>query len=376
LLLFDLVRGKITTRRALSKWRQSAFLRRQRRQLFQSSLTAPDFDLASRIDRIAATKRTITKIVVASEWRRQIVQSQAAGLVNVLLRKRSLRRYISLWESKFRDRLVHLIHKFHKKVESTTTGRLPDLLGTLHGLISRQAELETELENREREISDLMAVIAAHSEQRVELESLIRSETQEHDRVHALRNGIDCDYKDQIANLRMALSAIGTRRTRIDEGRQRLSLQKRAKKITSETLGESQESLQERLTKLRQKLEAAQTVAVQFRDELLATEQEQNEGIGEIVRMKGEIARLKQECEGLADRAEDGQAVLGDSLEALNEQYQEVEEELEKAQKVIEQYNEELVDQDGKIDILSRELALSRQRYKTAVHAFRDDEEI
>jgi chromosome segregation ATPase len=243
-------------------------------------------------------------------------------------------------------------------------------------LISRQAELETEVEGREREISDVMSVIRDHQSQLVELESLIRDETAERDRVRALRETIDRDYKDQIASLRMSISAIGSRRPRIKEGRQRLSLQKRAKKITAETLGESQESLHARLSALRQKLEAAQTVAVRFRDELLATEEEQNEVIGEIAAMKGEIARLKQECDALAEHAEDAQTVLGESLEQLNAQYQEVTEELENAQKVIEQYNEELIDQDGKIDILSRELALSRQRYKTAVHAFRDDDEI
>jgi chromosome segregation ATPase len=123
-------------------------------------------------------------------------------------------------------------------------------------------------------------------------------------------------------------------------------------------------------------LDGAQTVAVQFRDELLATEEEQNEVLSEIGALKLEIARLRQECSALADQAEVGQEELGDNLEALNAQYQEAVEELGRAQKVIEQYNDELVDQDGKIDILSRELTLSRQRYKTAIHAFRDDDDI
>jgi chromosome segregation ATPase len=362
--------------RALSKWHQSAFLRRQRRQLFQSSLIVPDFDLLSRIDRIASAKRTITALVVAGEWRRESAYGKEASLVEILLRKRSLRRYFSFWESSFRDRLVHRFHKFHRKVEAKSTARLPDLLGSLHALISRQAELETELEIRERELSDVAAVTRDNESQLAQLEAILKDETQEHARVQAMRASIDRDYKDQIASLRMSLSSIGSRRARIEKGRQRLNLQKRAKRITSETLGESQESLQARLGGLRQKLDAAQTVAIQFRDELLATEEEQNEVLGEITGMKREIARLKQECEALADQAEAGQAALGDSLDALNVQYQDIVDELEKARTVIEQYNDELVDQDGKIDILSRELALSRQRYRTAVRAFRNDEDI
>jgi chromosome segregation ATPase len=172
----------------------------------------------------------------------------------------------------------------------------------------------------------------------------------------------------------MALSRdVSTRRERIDAGRQRLKLQKRAKKVTSETLGESQESFQTRLGSLRERLAAAQGVAVQFRDALLVEEVEHEGAVVEIGGMRREIARLSQECEALAAKGEEEQTALGQGLESLNVQYQDVVEDLGQARKYVERYNDELVDQDGKIEILVRELALTKQRYRTALTAFTED---
>jgi chromosome segregation ATPase len=243
-------------------------------------------------------------------------------------------------------------------------------------LVAREAELETELESRDAEIEDIVSVIADNEAQLERLESENAEAGAERARVQDLRDGVDRDYKDQIAELRMALrQQIDTRQERIDAGRQRLKLQKRAKKVTSETLGESQGSLQARLNGLRDRLAAAQVVAVQFRDTLLAVEAEQLPVINDIGAMRSEISLLTQDCEGLAKREKEGQETSGESLESLNQQYQGIVQDLAQAKDHIERYNEELLDQDGKIEILNRELALARQRYRTTITAFGDDDE-
>jgi chromosome segregation ATPase len=171
----------------------------------------------------------------------------------------------------------------------------------------------------------------------------------------------------------MSLSVTFVRKEQIEEARQRLKLQKRAKKLTSETIADTRESQQSKLDSLRERLEAAQAVALQFRDELLTVETDQGDTLGEISELKMEIAILKNDCETLERRAVESREELERNLEELNCQYQEVVEELEEARKVIEQYGDELIEQDGKLDVLTRELGLARHRYKMALTTFRDD---
>jgi chromosome segregation ATPase len=243
--------------------------------------------------------------------------------------------------------------------------------------VSTRAELETELEVREREVADVNAVICDHRSRTCEVESQIEEETLENQRITALKASIEREYNDQIATLRMQLTQQDeTHKEKIDQARQRLKLQKNAKKLTSETLGESKEALQTKLGALRDKLASAQSIAIQFRDELIRTDEEQVEFSDEIGSMKIEIARLSRECDALLQKGEEERSTLGDNLEELNTQYQDVLDELNQSRKVIEQYNNELLDQDGKIDILSRELLLTKQRHKTAMEAFREDGEL
>jgi chromosome segregation ATPase len=314
---------------------------------------------------------------VLRHWRREIVFSHEAFLLCTLLLRRSQCRFFGIWESEFRQRLTNRACTRQHKAESRRGARLPDLLGRLHGLASRQAELETALEMRDSEIGDVRAVIAENELQLARLAAERTDASQERDRVQGLRDGVDRDYRDQIADLRMALSReIDTRRERIDAGRQRLKLQMRAKQITSETIGESQESLHARIGGIRERLAAAQSVAVHFRDALIAAEAEQAAAVDEIAAHRREIVKLSKECEGIAQKAEGGQDALAQGLESLNNQYQGAIEELGQARKCVERYNDELIDQDGKIEILTRELALARQRYRTALTAFTDDGEL
>jgi chromosome segregation ATPase len=237
--------------------------------------------------------------------------------------------------------------------------------------------LETELETRDREMEDFRAVIRNNELQLVQMESQIRDSQQENQRLHILRQNIDEDYMDQIAILRMELSReVGSRRGKIEEAKQKLELQRQAKTISSANFDESREILQSRRGELCEKLNLAQSIAMQFRDEILETDKEETALTAEIAQMRSEIAGLKRHCEALVRKGEEDQGTLGESIEDLNQQYQEAVEELEQAKKLIEQYNAELLDQDGRIDILARELALSQQRYQTTLSAFKQDEEV
>jgi chromosome segregation ATPase len=242
-------------------------------------------------------------------------------------------------------------------------------------LISRRAELETELEGRDSEIGDVRLVIEDSESQLRQLNAQIQDELQENERVKALASGIHQEYKEQIAVLQLSLSKeFDDRRDRIMEMRQRLKLQKQAKKVSNEGIDESHAALQVRITELRDRLSAAQGVAVQFRDELLRAEDEQAEMADDIMGMKADIGRLRTDCDALEGRSDDGQAALGASLQELNILYQSALQGLSQAKKLIERYNGELIDQDGRIDVLARELALSKQRYQTALSAFTDDD--
>jgi chromosome segregation ATPase len=243
--------------------------------------------------------------------------------------------------------------------------------------ISRRAELETEVETRDREIGDFHSVIRNNEMELAEMEARIRDVQQENRRLRGLRQTVDNDYRDQIAILQMELSReIGSRRTKIEEAKQRLELQRKAKKISSTSLGESLELLQSRSGELCEKLGRAHAVAMQFRDEILMRDDEATAAETEITKARLEIEGLKRECDALVHKEGEEHKAIGQCIDSLNQQYQEVMHELEQAAKVIEKYSGELIDQDGRIDILTRELALSQQRYRTTLSAFQQDEEV
>jgi hypothetical protein len=172
----------------------------------------------------------------------------------------------------------------------------------------------------------------------------------------------------------MALTRVAEGR-RIEDVRQLLELQKCAKRVAAEAIGDSQEVLQAKIVAMGEKLDGIQDVAVRLRDEVLACEEDQRDAGTDVAEMKVEIARLMRECEALLRAADEGQAALGESLQDMNPQRQAVVSDVGMARKWIEQYDEELVEQDGKIELLGKELALSRHRYKIALKVFGDNEE-
>ena len=374
-LLFDRLNSRIITAKFLSIWRIKAMNRRKRRSVFQESLSRPDFDVGPRIETISGAKERLAALKAARSLKSETMLAREAQTVAAVFRKRTLCKMFGKWESEVINGLARYAQRQRREVESQPNARAPDLLGRLHTLIARRAELETELENRQKEIDDISAVLSDNRRQLRDLNERMTEERVENTRVQELREGIDSEYKDQIANLRMMLwdDSVGNTK-RIEEAQKRMKLQKRAREITSDTIAESKESLQARLAVLNNKLGSAQAIAVQIRDELLVSEDEQNRVASDVVAMKVEISRLSQECEALKAKRDTSNTTIGDNLETLKSQYQAVMNELKHAKEVIDQYNEQLLDQDSRIDVLSRELALARQRRRTTVDAFSDRE--
>lgn len=374
LLLMDTLRSRLTIGKFVHVWRVKALHRRQRRSAFQESLGRPDFDIEPRIDTItdARDKLVLQKTMRALKAEHNL--EKEAATAGEILRRRILCRAFGRWESEVIKSLVKHTERRRMKVESHANARAPDLLGRLHSLITRRAELETALENSQREITDINSVICDRKKQIQAINDQIEDEQSENDRIQEMKAGIDNEYKDQIATLRMMLSKECDRRQeQIEVAKQRLKLQRKAKQMTSETIGESKEALQNKLGSIREKLASAQSIAVQIRDELIQSEDEQTDIANEMAAMKAEIAKLTYECEDLKRRREESNSMIGGNLDQLKKQYQDVLKEVNKAKKVIEQYNDELLDQDGRIDILTRELALARQRRRTAIDAFTQD---
>jgi hypothetical protein len=377
LLLADHLRSKVTLARRFALWKETVYLRRKKRRLFQLSLSAGDFDADRRIGSISDANTNLPQRTFLRGWRGEALCARAVATVRKVLQRRILCHSFGHWRSQYLRRLSSRLRRRHQKIETWANARAPDLLGKLHKFITRRAELETELERREREVADFHAVIDNNELELAQLESQIRDNRKEKQRLYAMREKVDEDYRDQIAILRMALShEIGSRRSKIEEAKQKLEMQQRAKKISSASFGESLEALQSRRGDLRERLNRAQSVAMRFRDEILETDDEQTAATAEIAQARLQIAQLRRDCDALLRKGDEDQEALRETVDELDMQYQEALQELEHAAKVSEQYNVELSDQDGSIEILAREFALSQQRYQTTLSAFQQDDEV
>ena len=375
LLLLDKLNGHIVIAKFLQIWRLKTMNRRKKRSIFQESLSRPDFDLEPKIGTISECKERLMAMKASRTLKNETLVKRESQTAAALLFRRILCKYFGKWQSELIRKMTTYAKTQRHKCEFNANARAPDLLGKLHALITKRAELETELEARQNEADDISSVIQDNKRQLVAVNEQIQEQKIEHARVQELKRGIDSDYKDQIATLRMLLrKECDTRQEKIEEAQKRIKLQMKAREATSETIHESKESLQVRLGELNQKLASAQSIAVQIRDELLTSEDEQASVASDIIAMKMEISRLNQECDALRQKRESSTSMIGDNLESLKTQYHDIMKELKQTKDLIDQYNQQLVDQDGRIDILSRELALAKQRRRTTMDAFNDKE--
>lgn len=374
-LLLDRLNARLLTSKFLQIWRMKTLNQRKRRSAFQESLGRADFDIGTRIDTISEAKEKLAAMRAARTLKTETMLKRESQAVAAILRKRLLCKTFGKWESEVINCLARYAQRQRHEVESQPNARAPDLLGRLHALIARRAELETELENRQREIDDISAVLRDNKRQIRAVNEQISEEKVENARVRELKRGIDSDYKDQIATLQMMLrNETSNREEKIEEAKKRIKQQRKAQAVTSETIGESKENLQAKLSELNSRLGSAQAIAVQIRDELLVSEEEQSRIASDVVAMRLEISRLNQECETLTQRRDTSNSTIGDNLETLKSQYQAVMSELNHSKELIDKYNEQLLDQDSRIDMLSRELALAKQRRRTTMDAFSDRE--
>lgn len=375
--LLDHYYNKIQLQHFLQKWRQSAFHRQQKKRVFQKSLATFNFDIEPRINSIflCYQKKQLQSSFMQMKHKLSLIRE--ASCVEVIFRKRMLCKYFGQWQSKLTLIVQHHTARKMKKAEAYQISSMPDMMANLHALLSRKAELETQLEEKEREISDVSAVIEDNKRKQKQIEDEIRDATMENQRVIGLKNGIDHDYKDKIATLKMSLSKeINLTHERIQEGQQRLAQQEKAKKITSNSLYESQEALQSRMTELREKLQTQQTIAIQMRDELLRNDEQQTEISRQVIAIQAEIMALRDECGRMSSQSVIAETANNQTLDNMKDVYQQTIDEYNVMKERIKQNNKQLVEQDSRLESLTRQLSICKQKSKTVLAAFREDDEI
>jgi hypothetical protein len=104
--------------------------------------------------------------------------------------------------------------------------------------------------------------------------------------------------------------------------------------------------LQEKLATFQKQLAAAQMIAGQCMNELLAMEEDQEQAIAEIAAMKGDIAGRKKAWAAITQGAGEGQAAVAGTIKELNVQDYERLEKLTQARTGLDRSNDDLVDQD------------------------------
>ena len=320
--------------------------------------------------------RQVKQRTMSNIRRKVIMLREVAVAAEVLTRRRMLCKCFSVWQNKLMSKVQRHTLKNMRKAESANVSSIPDMMAQLHSLLSRQAELETELERKDAEIQDVSAVIRDNKAQYAKIEDEIKDAMMENQRVIGLKQSIDHDYKDQIATLRMSLSKeINQTNERIEEGRQKLIQQEKAKKITSNSLFESQGVIQNKMNAIKEKLSTAQSIAIQMRDELLRNDEEQTDMSRDIIALQSEITQLRSECNELSAQNQINASANNQNLDKLKDVYAQTMEQLNQIKYRIRQNNEELSNQDARLESLTRELALCRQRSKTAMDAFKEDDE-
>lgn len=376
LLLLDHIYNKIQLESALQKWRQTTLQRRQKKRIFQQSLATSNFDIEPRINSIYRGHQVQKIRKTLCQMKHQLSLNRETAVAEVILRRRMLCKFFGQWQSRLTSIVHHHTARKMRKAEAYQISSMPDMMARLHSLLTRQAELETELESKEQEIADVSAVIRDNQQHSERINDEMKEAMMENQRVIGLKNSIDHDYKDQIATLKMSLSKeINLTQEKIEEGQQRLAQQEKAKKITSNNLFESQEALQNKMNMIKEKLATAQSIAIQMRDQLLRNDEEQTENSRELIMLQSEIARMREECSNMSNQSHLAETVNNQSLDKLKDVYAQTIEQLNQAKMRIRQNNQELSNQDARLESLTRELALCRQRSKTAMDAFREDDE-
>lgn len=376
LLLLDNVYNKIQLESALQIWRQKTLQRRQKKRIFQQSLATSNFDIEPRINSIYRGHQTQSMRKMMCQMKHQLSLNRESTVAEVILNRRTLCKYFGQWQSRLTSIVQKHTAKKIKKAEAYQVSSIPDMMARLHSLLTRQAELETELESKEQEIADISAVIKDNQGHSDRIDEEMKEAMMENQRVVGLKNSIDHDYKDQIATLKMSLSKeINLTQEKIEEGQQRLAQQEKAKKITSNNLFESQEALQNKMNIIKEKLATAQSIALQMRDQLLRNDEEQTENSRELIMIQGEIARMREECNNMSNQSHLAETANNQSLDKLKDVYAQTIEQFNQIKVRIRQNNQELTNQDARLESLTRELALCRQRSKTAMDAFREDDE-
>lgn len=373
LRLIDALRQKYRKIQALNIWKQNTFLRQQRKSCFQSSLTTANFDIKPRMESIQNMNEKIVQYKIFSDWDDQTSVTRQAAIAQKVLHRRKLCQAFGQWQSRYLYQIAKHI-KHQQRISSSHNSRAPDLIGQLHTLVSQNAKLETQESLFCTEIDDITSVIQNNTQTMRETSEKINEALQEKMRIERMKESIEMKYTDQIASLKMKIhEADKTTKTRIEEIKQRLQVQNKAKQITSESLEESQESLRIKMKDIKDKLLKAQQIATQFRNDLYQNEILQSEMEQEMKMMIEDMRITESDCDRLQEIRENEIIHSTDNYNKIKQLYEEAVRQLSAANKTIESNSNRLAAQDADIDKLSRELSLAEGRSRAALDTFNED---
>lgn len=375
--LFDHMRMKNQLLDSFGKWRMAAYIRRQKQNCFQSYMSNPQFDLTNRMEALYDQQNKFKLMNTVRKLTNEYQFSKEARLVSYLTKHRILCRAFGTWQSKYYDGLVQTTSLVHSELAVSKNHRIPDILREIHDSITYQAELSTESEQKDRELEDINSIIADTQRRLAESQDRMGEALQEYKRISNMKQSVEMDYKDKIAAFKMQINqAQELAAANLETAKNSLKLKQEANDATAESIYESKDQVAAQIADLNNRLNEAQIVAMNLRDELVVSSQEQAAAAAECAELKRAIDQLQADCDHLDTAVsgfEDSSVSAIDQLKAMLEKAHESQDLL----KAKSAENATIIAQQAdEIEKLSRALALIQRHTKTAEEAFNEEEDL
>ena len=373
---FDFIRSKSKMMSCFSKWRFETTLRLKKQEKFRTFIQDPTFDIGLRIDSI---KEASEKVQLYNAFRRLKTERNIAiegGCFQASMRHIRLCKSFNVWQSKLTGMLNRRTQIQLTKVSVSKNERVSDIMRQLHEAIADQAELSIASEGKDKELSDVSALIFDTQKRIKESSDAMNDAINDNRRVNELRKTIDTEYKDQIAQLKMQIvhtKESGTKQ--LEAARNNLKQRQQAMEQTSESLIISKDEMQQRLTDVMQKLEKTQYIAMNLRDELVKCNIEQQNEEDECMQMKNEIDQLTEECERLETITNNFDNESLNSVESLKQMYNKAQDAKKLLYQQIQENQQSIEQQNFDIEKINKQLAFIKQHAMNTEYAFAEEEE-
>lgn len=374
-LYFDFIRNKMKKAEFFNKWSLKTKLRRQKQQLYQSCLVDPEFDKESRSNSLMEAAKKFETLNAFRRLKSERNIHAEGACFRASMKHRILCNCFGTWETKYYQSLLRRTHIEQIKINTSSTKRASDVFRQLHEQISKHAELSLIAEQNQKEISDINALIFDTQQKLKNVHNQIFEAMNQNKRVKEMKRTVEVGYKDQIAQLKMQiLHSQDSCEQQLSNAKGMLQQKQQEAEATTESIIESKDKTLQKLSSIKERLQATQFIAMGLRDEIIAANNVESELTEECEAMHNMIQQLTYECDRMEQNATNMEQNTDSNIQDLIALFSKAQEAQKLYDQKIKENRELLQRQNTEIERLNQALALIQHHMKTTELAFTEEE--